>query len=333
MSEYDSPWKESISLYFREFLSFFYPRIEEDIDWEPGFEFLDTELQQIKRETQTGRRDADKLVKVWRRSGEEQWVLVHVEVQSQRQSEFSERMYLYHSRIFDRYRRSVVSLGILGDEQPGWRPSRYERELWGCRAILEFPVVKLLDYSMDELASSQNPLAAIVQAHLSAQVAGKDVGVGYESKLSLIKSLYERGYGREDIVQLFRLIDWFIALPKREEDRLWQEIQTLEEEKKMPYITSVERIGIRKGLEKGLQQGRQEDIVRILELRFKNIPQELRELIGKIEDLKVLGTLLVQAVTNQSLEAFEAVANQLVTEAGLELENTEPSSGEGANGT
>ncbi|MEQ9668180.1 transposase [Coleofasciculus sp. G2-EDA-02] len=315
MSEYDSPWKESISLYFREFLNFFYPQIEEDIDWERGFEFLDTELQQIKRETETGRRDADKLVKVWRRSGEEQWVLVHVEVQSQRQSEFSERMYLYHSRIFDRYRRSVVSLGILGDEQPGWRPSRYERELWGCRAILEFPVVKLLDYSMDELARSQNPLAAIVQAHLSAQVAGKDVGVGYESKLSLIKSLYERGYKREDIVQLFRLIDWFIALPKKEEDRLWQEIQTLEEERKMPYITSVERIGIRKG-----QQGA---IIRILEVRFENIPQELRELIGKIEDLEVLGTLLVQAVTTQSLESFGSVANQYVTEEESELENTE----------
>ncbi|MEQ9486462.1 hypothetical protein [Coleofasciculus sp. F4-SAH-05] len=178
---------------------------------------------------------------------------------------------------------------------------------------------------MDELASSQNPLAAIVQAHLSAQVAGKDVGVGYESKLSLIKSLYERGYGREDIVQLFRLIDWFIALPKREEDRLWQEIQTLEEERKMPYITSVERIGIRKG-----QQGA---IIRILEVRFKNIPQKLREAIGKIEALEVLGTLLVQAVTTQSLEAFESVANQLITEAGLELENTEPSSGEEVNET
>ncbi|MEQ9486461.1 transposase [Coleofasciculus sp. F4-SAH-05] len=329
MSEYDSPWKESISLYFREFLSFFYPRIEEDIDWKRGFEFLDTELQQIKRETETGRRDADKLVKVWRRSGEEQWVLVHVEVQSQRQSEFSERMYLYHSRIFDRYRRSVVSLGILGDEQPGWRPSRYERELWGCRAILEFPVVKLLDYSMDELASSQNPLAAIVQAHLSAQVAGKNVGVGYESKLSLIKSLYERGYGREDIVQLFRLIDWFIALPKREEDRLWQEIQTLEEERKMPYITSVERIGIRKGL----QQGQQGAIIRILEVRLKNIPQKLRTLIGKIDNLEVLETLLVQAVTTQSLDAFESVVNQYVTEEESGLDNTELSSGEEVNET
>jgi len=129
----------------------------------------------------------------------------------------------------------------------------------------------------------------------------------------------------EDIVQLFRLIDWFIALPKTEEDRLWQEIQTLEEERKMPYITSVERIGIRKG-----QQGA---IIRILEVRFENIPQKLRELIGKIEALEVLETLLVQAVTTQSLDTFQSVVNQLVTEAGLELENTEPSSGEEVNET
>ncbi len=154
--------------------------------------------------------------------------------------------------------------------------------------------------------------------NLCAQVAGKDVGVGYESKLSLIKSLYERGYGRENIVQLFRLIDWFIALPKTEEDRLWQEIQTLEKERKMPYITSVERIGIRKGL----QQGQQGAIIRILEVRFENIPQKLRELIGKIEAFEVLETLLVQAVTTQSLAAFESVANQYVTEEGLKLENT-----------
>jgi hypothetical protein len=328
MTEYDSPWKEGISVYFREFLHFFYPSIESDIEWERGFEFLDTELQQIKRETETGRREADRLVKVWQRGGSEQWVLVHVEVQSQSQSEFSERMYIYHSRIFDRYRRSVVSLAILGDEQKGWRPNRYERQLWGCRAILEFPVVKLIDYSMEDLSASRSPLAPIVQAHLSAQIAGKDVRVGYEKKLSLIKSLYERGYAREDIVQLFRLIDWFIGLPESEEERLWAEIQTLEEEGKMPFITSVERIGIRKGLEQGVLEGRQSDIIRILEVRFENIQPKLRELIGKIEDINVLGNLLIQAVTIQSVEAFQSIASQYVTENGLELANGEQNSGE-----
>jgi uncharacterized protein YaaR (DUF327 family) len=75
-----------------------------------------------------------------------------------------------------------------------------------------------------------------------------------------------------------------------------------------------------------------ESIIRILEVRFEAISQELRELIGKIEDIEVLGTLLVQAVTTQSLETFESVVNQFVTEEGSELENREQNSGEGEKG-
>ncbi|WP_446405751.1 hypothetical protein [Coleofasciculus sp. C1-SOL-03] len=46
----------------------------------------------------------------------------------------------------------------------------------------------------------------------------------------------------------------------------------------------------------------------------------------------MLGTLLVQAVTTQSLETFESVVNQFVTEEGSELENREQNSGEGEKG-
>ncbi|MCP2730983.1 hypothetical protein [Limnofasciculus baicalensis] len=100
----------------------------------------------------------------------------------------------------------------------------------------------------------------------------------------------------------------------------------------MPYITSVERIGIRKGLEQGLEQGQitkgQEDIIRILEVRLKNIPPQLRTLIGFIKDQEVLGTLLVQVVTLQSVEAFLEVASQYVTPDELELARKEQSSDE-----
>jgi len=310
MREYDSPWKETIAFYFRDFLLFFFPSIAEDIEWKFGFEFLDTELQKIKRETETGRKAVDKLVKVWRKTGEEQWVFLHIEIQSQYNADFRERMYIYHSRIYDRYRKTVVSLAIFGDEEKGWRPSSYENQLWGCRALLEFPVVKLLDYDLEELAQNPNPLAAIVQAHRTAQIANQDVAIGYQNKLSLIKSLYERGYGRENIVELFRLIDWFIALPEWEEERLWQEIQTLEEDKNMPYVTSVERIGIKKGQ----KEGKQQDIVRILEVRFEDVTQELKLLIGKLEDLELLGNLLAQAVTTPSLDEFKSVVSQHVAD-------------------
>jgi hypothetical protein len=84
---------------------------------EPGFEFLDKELQQVVRDAELGRRLADKLVKVWRIGGEEAWVLIHVEVQSQEETNFAERMYVYHYRIYDRYKRRVASIAILGDER------------------------------------------------------------------------------------------------------------------------------------------------------------------------------------------------------------------------
>jgi hypothetical protein len=69
--DYDSPWKEAISVYFPSFLSFFFPHIYNDINWDYGYEFLDKEFQKLVRNAVTGNRETDKLVKVWRRNGEE----------------------------------------------------------------------------------------------------------------------------------------------------------------------------------------------------------------------------------------------------------------------
>jgi hypothetical protein len=60
--EYDSPWKEAISVYFPLFLSFFFPEIHAGINWSWGYEFLDKELQKIVRNASTGNQETDKLV-------------------------------------------------------------------------------------------------------------------------------------------------------------------------------------------------------------------------------------------------------------------------------
>ena len=50
-------------------------------------------------------------------------------------------------RISDRYDHEVISLAIFADDDPGWRPDRYEYTRWGFRSLTEFPVVKLLDFA------------------------------------------------------------------------------------------------------------------------------------------------------------------------------------------
>ena len=195
-ADYDNPWKEALGLYFQPFMAFFFPQIEANIDWSRGYEFLDKEFQQVVRDAEIGRIYADKLVKVWQRDGSEIWVLIHVEVQSQVQSDFPERMYVYNYRIFDMYRRPVVSLAVLSDDHDEWRPDSYSYALWGCRISLEFPIVKLLDYQTRStlLSESTNPFAVIVAAHLTTQQTTQDPQGRYLGKLRLAKSLYQRGY-------------------------------------------------------------------------------------------------------------------------------------------
>ena len=105
------------------------------------------------------------------------WIHLHIEIQSSRESDFAERMMIYHYRIFDRFRRPVASLAVLADHQPGWRPGDYRQSVLGCHWTLEFPSVKLLDYR-------------------------------------LIRLLYGQRREKHRIIQLLRVIDWLMALPQ-----------------------------------------------------------------------------------------------------------------------
>lgn len=297
--EYDSPWKEAIELYFPDFMAFFFPQAHANINWERSYEFLDTELQQVVRDAELGRRLADKLVKVWRLSGEESWVLIHLEVQAQVETDFAKRMYIYNYRLFDRYERQVVSLAVLGDEQATWRPRSYGYELWGCRVSLEFPTVKLLDYEAQwqTLEQSINPFAIVVMAHLKTKATLGDPQSRFQWKLSLIRNLYQRGYSREEVLQLFRLIQWMMVLPEELERNLEAEVSRYEEERRMPYITTFERRAMLKTL--------RENVIEILDARFEVVPPSIIETVNQLGDLDGLKQLLRRAVTINSLEEFQ----------------------------
>jgi predicted DNA-binding ribbon-helix-helix protein len=61
-------------------------------------------------------------------------------------------------------------------------------------------------------------------------------------KFSLIRMLYDRGYSRQDILNLYRFIDWVMVLPEGLDRAFWQELRQFEEEQHMSYVTTGERI-------------------------------------------------------------------------------------------
>jgi len=94
--DYDSPWKEALSVYFQPFLAMFYPEAHAEIDWSRGYESLEQELRQTVHKAELGQRRVDHLAKVWLNNGRQQWVLVHVEVQTSKEHDFARRMYTYN---------------------------------------------------------------------------------------------------------------------------------------------------------------------------------------------------------------------------------------------
>jgi len=300
--DYDTPWKEILDAYFEAFMAFFFPTANGQIDWTRGYEFLDKELQQVAPSADLGRRLVDKLAKVWRRNGEETWVLAHVEIQGDPESAFAERMYVYNYRLFDRYHLHAAGFAVLCDDRPSWRPDEFGYEALGTEVLFRFSVAKLLGYQerWDELEENDNPFATVTMAHLKAIETRHDPISRKSWKFRLTRRLYERGYGRADVINLLLFIDWAMALPQELEAAFRDELHQYEEERAMPYVTSFERFGI----EKGALLAAREDLLDVLSIRFEQVPPSTAKTIEEIDDRDSLRWLHREAVKTPSMEDF-----------------------------
>lgn len=307
--DYDSPWKEALVKYLPDFFTFFYPEIGTDIDWSRPPVFLDKELRKMEREANLGKREADALIKVYRADGEEVCVLAHIEVQAQHDSKFSQRMFISYYRIHDLFQGPVCSLAVFADKSREWRPSSFTDTCWGTKLSFEYSTRKLQDYNtsetLAELEQSKNPFAHLVVATLHAQATRPNSKERMRIKWRLVRNLYTLGLDKDEVRSFFRLIDWVLTLSPKLEKEFNDELQKIEEENKMTFITSVERIGIEKGLEKGREEGRREAILDNLEARFGQVPNSVRSELTKVTDQARLRELIRLAATVESLEDFQ----------------------------
>lgn len=281
--EYDTPWKEAVERYFPEFMAFYFPQAFAQIDWSKGYTFLDQELRAVTQDAKLGKRYVDKLVQVTLHSGQEDWIYIHLEVQGTVQTGFTERVFIYNYRIYDRFRRPVASMVVLADESPSWRPSEFGFEVLGCKHTLQFPVAKLLDYAgrEAELQDDPNPFALVTLAHLQTQATRHNPQARFDAKWKLVQLLYRRGWDKQRIIDLLFVIDWMMKLPEHLKHQLWQNLNNLEREGKMAYVSEFERQAIDKGMQAGMQQGVQQGmqqgecslLVRQLTRRFGALPE------------------------------------------------------------
>jgi hypothetical protein len=179
-------------------------------------------------------------------------------------------MFRYHARIFDRARQPVVSLAVLGDEEPQWRPTQFGYGLWGCDLLLRFPVVKLQALPEATLEAVRNPLATLTLLHWDAQATRQNPQERLARKIARYRALLRQGYHVEDVRMLIRLMEHVmrrtpdLALVARDAMR-----QVEQEELGMEtLVTSFEEI-VRA---EGRAGGQIEIIMRLLERKIGPLP-------------------------------------------------------------
>jgi hypothetical protein len=289
------------------------PRLHAQIDWSRGVEFLDKELLRVAPKEYANLQVVDKLFRVYLKNGTEEWILVHLEAQSTPDPNFAERMFAYHIAIWLRYRRRVLSIAILADDNPNWRPREFQYAVGECEIRFAFPTIKVLDLDEQQLLEAGDAASLILASFVRAVRTRHTPEIRLQARVELMQLALERGYNEEEIRQILAFLERAMRLPAELEEQYEKMLEEASRKQPEELLTSIERRAIRRGLLRGYRRGMQRGEARALRQAILGILRELygephTELVhelNQIDDSARLLELQTAALRAGSIEAFQ----------------------------
>ncbi|WP_192599125.1 Rpn family recombination-promoting nuclease/putative transposase [Sporosarcina limicola] len=271
----DGLWKKVIGELFEDFLLYFAPDLHAQVDFSEKAEFLQQELFQQIIKDKKGRKITDQLVKVHLKDGEEKWVLVHVEVQSDNEPDFAKRMFQYFYRIFDKYDKEIIALAIMTSPHKSEFPTEFRYTYFGTKLNYAYNTYKIVDHSYEKLEQSDKLFSKMILAIKYMHDTREDVDKRYTFKMKLMGEVIKsKHYSWPEIKAVFYFIDYLLRLPEKLSEKLYDKMTTImqkegngmvqfESEGWSPTMEAIftrihekgEKEGIEKGLEQGIEQG------------------------------------------------------------------------------
>ena len=302
----DQLFKELLRAFFREFLELFYPDVAARLDF-GRVTFLDKET--FTDLPEGSRREADLVAQVYSLDGQPELILVHVEVQTQRRSEFAYRMFEYYVLLRLRHKVPVFPVVVyLAPGAGGVVEERYEETLFGRNVLtFRYQAVGLPDLPSDDYLEQDNPLGA----GLSALMRPGRTGPALRKALSLRRT-EESGLDEARKSLLVNLIDMYLRLNAQEETEFRQLLGQPGFEEVKQVVTSFEQRGIEQGIEQGIERGiergihegivrgKRDTLLKIAHSKFGELTADLSAAIegaGTAEELDLLLERVMDAAT------------------------------------
>ena len=244
------------------------PELYNDVDFSQEIKFLDKELRDTMqvsfREEHNSAKFVDTLVQVPLKSGKNQWVLLHIEVQGKGGEDISLRMILYCCLIFAHYKRMPVALAILTDKRPlNEIPGKFKFSEYGTELIYKYNLFEVYDQSDEKLLNSDNPFDSFIYAakKYSDYMDDEEQKVKLEYLLKITRNLYDRGLNEKERAGIIVLISRLINLENEELRKQYlNELKNLEGENNMVEMNWIQEYFYNEALNAGVDKGRNEGI-------------------------------------------------------------------------
>lgn len=138
-------------------MELFFPEAARSIDL-TRIEFLQQEI--FTDITAGEKRQADILVET-RLKGEPGMILIHVEPQAYVQKNFNERMFIYFSRLYEKYRQKILPVAVFSYDRILDEPDHFELGFSFLNVLnFRFNKLELKKLNWREYIESDNPVAA-----------------------------------------------------------------------------------------------------------------------------------------------------------------------------
>ena len=331
----DKIWKATIEDLADDFLRYFYPDwMENEVDTKRPFEFLDNELDKIYPTPKGHNRRADKLIKVFLKSGAEKWVLVHIEIQGYPDPNFAERMFTYFYRLRDKFAMDISALVVYTDSNLKFHPTKYEYHYLKTKLVYEFDSFEVATKTEKELDLADNPFSVLmlwVKASLSRPKLTQNQQ--FARAVDLVRRLeHENPTNSKKLQTLLNFLRYYLKFGKTETEKLNYEIiytfkerqpmgmqELIETEYKKFYRAEGLKEGRQEGLKEGLKEGKQAERLR---LTIRNIQKFLDNQlldVAQIADFLEVKTELVEAVQARKIY-IHSETKQIVLPEGITLE-------------
>jgi len=285
----DMLWKELIKRFFNQFVQLCKPDLYRQLSNNPPV-FLDKELVSITGKKKKG--IVDLLAKVKLKTGIDEFVLFHIEVQGYREENFPSRMFSYYYRIWDRHHKPVTSIAVITPEIGNQLvKNEYLIESFGTRCHFKYSIFDIRKLHFQACIRSRNPVKIAVGIFTKGGNVPK-----WKKKYQVFRKLVGLGLSNQDIHLIYSFVDRNIILTKNEYEKLITTIDNDQKSKEVSMIlTTFEEKALKKGIEKGIEKGAREKEMNII-MNAQKMGMSLEQIV----DLTGLDKKMIQKILSQS---------------------------------